>query len=600
MKTIQQLKNWLMDASFSKKLFVSYLAIILVFLGLAVSINYYKTAEFTEQQETYAHQQTLAQTASFVGYKASAIKNIIDIISYDDKIQEIITTNESYYRKDMGNWVIQTTTVRNILFNTYTTPDITSVRLYMDEGPAAIEETEEFQSMTTAEKASWYQRLEESRDTYLWMPQIPFEEQGEAQISFIKKIANASRMNDFIGIIKADVPQSVLDEIVAQAVTTPDTEVLIFNSFGEVVATSHTEQAVTPQQLQQLLDGGSMAADGEIRQVDLAGETWLAGVRQVPGTDWNIAMLVPRTDVLTAATLYRNQMYLVVLALLVCAIPIAYFTSRSITNRLRWLGGRMQLASTGDFSHIEGRAGKDEIGRLTQTFNDMLTHITELLEEQYRLGHEIRNLELRVLQSQINPHFLYNTLDMLHWLGIRHHTPDVAEASDALARFYKLSLGHGEDVVTIQSELDHVAAYVEIQNMRFGHRIHLDIRVPEMLRGCPVLKILLQPLVENAIQHGIRETENEEGSIVIDGHVEQEAVVLSVEDDGVGMEPSQVEKLLQEERDPEKSGYGVINIHKRLQLRYGDAYGLHYTSTPGRGTRVEIRFPMEKAAGTAS
>lgn len=592
---IQQLKNWLVDASFSKKLFVSYLAIILAFLGLAVSINYYKTAEFTEQQETYARQQTLAQTASFVGYKASAIKNIIDIISYDDKIQEIITTNESYYRKDMGNWVIQTTTVRNILFNTYTTPDITSVRLYMDEGPAAIEETEEFQSMTTAEKASWYQRLEESPDAYLWMPQFPFEEQGTVQISFIKKIANANRINDFIGIIKADVPQSVLNEIVAQAVTTPDTEVLIFNSFGEVIAASHVELCITPQQLQKQLDSGRLVADGEIRHVDLAEKTWLAGIRQVPGTDWKIALLVPRADVLTAATLYRNQMYLVVLALLACAIPIAYFTSRSITNRLRRLSSRMELASTGDFSHIGGRAGKDEIGRLTQTFNEMLNHITALLEEQYRLGHEIRNQELRVLQSQINPHFLYNTLDMLHWLGIRHQAPDIAEAADALARFYKLSLGHGEDIVTIQSELDHVSAYVEIQNMRFGHRIHLDIRVPEAMRNCSVLKILLQPLVENAILHGIRETESEEGHVIIGGDVERETIVLSVEDDGVGMEPSLVEKLLQEEREPQKSGYGVINIHKRLQLRYGEEYGLHYTSNPGHGTRVEIRFPVERA-----
>ena len=441
MKAAAYLRQKFRDASFSKKLFVSYLAIILVFLGLAVSINYYKTAVYTEQQEIYSNQQTLAQTASFVGYKAGSIKNIIDIISYDDKIQEVITTNEAYYRKDMGNWAIQTTTVKNILFNTYTTPDITSVRLYMDEGPAAIEETQEFQSMSSAEKADWYERLEQSVDAYLWMPAVPFEESGdEKEISFIKKIANANRMNDFIGIIKADVPQSVFEEIAGQAATTPNTSVLIFNSYGETVAASHTGIEIEPACVQEMVERGEIEPDGKIRSVSYDGATWLAGLSHVPQTDWSIAIMVPRSDVLTAATLYRNQMYVIVLILLACAVPIVYFTSRSITNRLRRLGSQMQLAATGNFSHIEGCTGNDEIGRLTRTFNDMLTHITALLKEQYRLGREIKNLELRVLQAQINPHFLYNTLDMIHWLGIRNHVPDVVEASAALARFYKLSL----------------------------------------------------------------------------------------------------------------------------------------------------------------
>lgn len=594
-KLYRRLQNAFLGIGFSKKLFISYLAIILVFLGLAVSINYYKTAVYTEEQEIYAQQQTLAQTASFVGYKTAAIKNIIDIISYDDKIQEVITTNESYYRKDMGNWAIQTTTARNILFNTYTTPDITRVRLYMDQGPAAIEETQEFQSMTSAEKADWYTRLEQSSDAYLWMPEIPFEEEGNRpQISFIKKIANANRMNDFIGIIKADVPQSVFEEIVSHAVTTPHTEVLIFNSFGETVASSHTEQTFTPQDMEELLESGHVQTDGEIRHMTFDGEDWFAGVSQIPETDWNIAILVPKADVLTSARLYRNQMYAIVVVLLLCAIPIAYFTSRSITNRLRRLGNQMQLAATGNFSRVEGGTGKDEIGRLTQTFNDMLAHITVLLKEQYRLGQEIKNLELRVLQSQINPHFLYNTLDMLHWLGIRHKAPDIVEATDALARFYKLSLGHGEDVVTVQSELDHVRAYTEIQNMRFGHRIQLQIEVPAEICACRTLKIILQPLVENAIQHGIRETENETGSVCIGGYMQQGDIVLTVTDDGVGMTEQQANDLLREHPGQEKMGYGVRNIHKRLQLRYGNAYGLHYVSSPGKGTTVEIRFPVQE------
>ena len=233
--------------------------------------------------------------------------------------------------------------------------------------------------------------------------------------------------------------------------------------------------------------------------------------------------------------------------------------------------------------------GTDEIGVLTDSFNDMVRQISGLLKEQYKLGYEIKDLEFQVLQSQINPHFLYNTLDMIYWLGIDNEAPDVAEAAKELGRFYMLSLGHGETIVSLKNELDHVAAYVNVQNMRFEDHFKLTIDVPEELYDYKIIKIILQPLVENAILHGIREKSSESGEITIKAWLEDGVITISIEDDVIGMPEEKLGTLLT--RREKNSGYGVWNIHERIQLSYGTQYGLRYTSRLYIGTTVSITFP---------
>ena len=197
----------LKSMGFQVKLFISNTLILLLFLFLAVTFNYRNTTINIQNEAIYSANQTLQQTAAYIGYKANAIKNIIDIISYDDTIQDVISTSSAYYRKDIGNWIIQTSTVRNILYNTYTTPDIKTIHLYMKEGPAAIEESDDFQRMSSAEKANWYTVLQNSDTTYIWFP-IEESDNSASSLSFIKKIANADKINDFIGIISAEIPLS--------------------------------------------------------------------------------------------------------------------------------------------------------------------------------------------------------------------------------------------------------------------------------------------------------------------------------------------------------------------------------------------------------
>jgi len=278
---------------------------------------------------------------------------------------------------------------------------------------------------------------------------------------------------------------------------------------------------------------------------------------------------------------------------------LALTVSNSVTKRLQKLMNQMEKVEKGDFDNAKILPeNNDEIGKLALSFNYMVDKIAVLMEERYRLGKEIKNLELKALQAQINPHFLYNTLDLINWMSVRANVPEISRIIESLSRFYRLSLSKGEDLVTIKNELEHVKAYVEIQNMRFGDNIKLQINVPEEIHNYVMPKLILQPIVENSIIHGILEKEQEKGTIKIYGKLQEKEINLFIEDNGVGMSEEKIIQILTTSSSNEPHGYGVKNINERLKLYYGADYGLTYKSRPGMGTIAIIRIPAIKKEAT--
>lgn len=200
------------------------------------------------------------------------------------------------------------------------------------------------------------------------------------------------------------------------------------------------------------------------------------------------------------------------------------------------------------------------------------------------------------LQAQINPHFLYNTMDMINWMALQGRTDEISHAVQSLSRFYKLTLSRKKGISTIARELEHVAIYVQLQNMRYHDSIELITDIPDELSEYQIPKLTLQPVVENSILHGILEKESKSGTIVITGWMENEDVVLLISDDGVGISPEILSTILSGKGKSQSGGtnIAIYNTHRRLQILYGNDYGLTYSSNPGEGTEVEIRFPAHR------
>lgn len=204
----------------------------------------------------------------------------------------------------------------------------------------------------------------------------------------------------------------------------------------------------------------------------------------------------------------------------------------------------------------------------------------------------MRISEFKALQAQINPHFLYNTLDMINWLSQSGKREEVSTAIQALSKFYKLTLNKGNTTVRLEDELIHVSLYVKLQNMRYNDKINFIVDIQDELLDYEMPKLILQPIVENSIQHGIFGKESKEGTIVITGWLEQEDLIFIVSDDGVGITGDKLDSILSGNGDSSTgSNIGIYNTHKRLQLFYDTQFGLSYQSTPGIGTEVTIRIP---------
>lgn len=226
----------------------------------------------------------------------------------------------------------------------------------------------------------------------------------------------------------------------------------------------------------------------------------------------------------------------------------------------------------------------------------MLDEIKKLLVKQKEDGMRLRAAQLRALRAQINPHFLYNTLDLIRWEALENDATEINDIASALAEYYRSALGGGKDMSTIGEELEHITSYVKIQNLRFDSRITLRKNIAQRYWNKPLPRITLQPLVENAILHGMKSNGlNQSLTITLGLHPEADGLHLEVADNGVGIPPEKMATLLMEGSLEEGNHYAVSNVHSRLQLVFGPQYGLHYQSELGKGTIVTILLPLEEA-----
>ena len=293
---------------------------------------------------------------------------------------------------------------------------------------------------------------------------------------------------------------------------------------------------------------------------------------------------------------------LMIFVLLVLVLIFSMIIMRSITRPVASLVQMTQRVGQGDFSVRAEVPDKDnEMAILSDSFNSMVERIDGLVENIKQEQVNSRNLELKLLQAQINPHFLYNTLDNIVWLSEDGQKEDVASIVTALSQFFRTTLSGGRDFIRISEEISHIEAYLSIQQFRYRDILSYEIDIPEKYHNYLIIKMTLQPIVENALYHGIKYKRGM-GRIRISIGETDDNIRLIVEDDGIGMKAGELEKLKRiaaGEIRPESdnTGFGMANVAERLRLNYGEDYGLTIDSVYGSGTKVEILIPKKEFAG---
>lgn len=287
------------------------------------------------------------------------------------------------------------------------------------------------------------------------------------------------------------------------------------------------------------------------------------------------------------------------ICLIVCVLLLSSVIANSITRPIRELCGVTRQISESDFSARAGVNTQDEVSQLADSVNEMSKLLEVMVSQIKEDERKMRYAELRLLQEQINPHFLYNTLDTIIWLIEGNLSEQAVDMVVSLSDFFRLVLSHGKEFITIKDEELHIRSYLEIQQVRYHDILDYEISIEPALYPYRILKLTLQPLVENALYHGIK-YKRAMGKITITGSMIQEEqerkICLCVKDNGVGMEEEELRRLQKEITRPcqeTESGFGLANVNERLRMNFGMAYGLTILSEKGEGTEVRVMIPAQ-------
>ena len=409
-------------------------------------------------------------------------------------------------------------------------------------------------------------------------------------VTLYHRIASKKEKEEELGICSISVSAKYFQDIMKNANITSEGLVYLMSENGRMITSSNSSILQKMQKKGILLNYG---AELFMEKKKEGQKEYYITRQNVDGASWQMILIIPENEYedqyrflwLSAALMLGSMIAVIVL--------MSYLLSGYYVGRLKKLNVEMTGLESGNLNaNLPITTEEDEIEEIYHNFNGMVQEVQRLMQEHYQLGKEVKMAEVRALQAQINPHFLYNTLDLISWISMDYGAEEIGTLTWNLARFYRLSLNHGKSLISIGEEVEHVEVYVNIENYHFDNAISLEVDVPEELKSYACLNIILQPFVENAIVHGIAEKPDIEScEIRICARREEQDIVFSVQDDGPGVDVKEMQKETQQDIRTAQHGYGVRNINFRLKFCFGEKYGVTYLESE-KGTHVEIKIPV--------
>lgn len=420
-------------------------------------------------------------------------------------------------------------------------------------------------------------------------------------LSFCRQLNDMNHLSQRLGLVRIDIDEQAVAALYRQSALGKTGTIFVTDGKGRILSHADPELLGRPLSGDPLYASAIASQRDGYRRVKSAGVDLLVASHRSALQNLVFVSSVPFAEL----TIDADRAGLLLLAALFVALGLGawatWLVALRITGPIHTLIATMREVEEGDLEVEVDVRSNSELGSLGRSFNRMTARLRTLIDEVYTSQIVRKEAELKALQAQINPHFLYNTLDVIYWTAKVEHAPKTAEVVQALARLFKLGLNQGNEMTTVARELEHLENYLVIQRVRFEVPPEVSIDVDADLLGCLTPKLVLQPLVENAFVHALAGLDRP-GSIRIAGRlVPRDAtalMVFTVEDNGVGMEAQRVSQVLSGVTASET--YGLKNVNEVIRLTFGAEYGLAIESTPGSGTKVTVRMPATSSqAGPA-
>jgi len=590
------------DMKLKHKLLISHLILILAPILIITALFYSQLFNIIVSNTKDTELSLARETVSNIENTVEDIRNISSEIVKDDILTELLSENSA----KMSSEEYSTLYTKILAFTKSVDAKIdgvtiTDIKIYLDTpyqeyyNDPVLSSNGILKPISDIQNSYWHGIFSSTNERMLLCPTLYLtseEKKNSGKLSFTRKISGAS--NGEAAYVSVYFNKSYITSLLKEYTTLPGSAKYIINERDSLVASSSINLAgeyfVYYNEIPPLVPDTNKF---EIKY--FSSEKCNISYKEISGANWYMISVIPVNSIWSENKSLILDFLIAYILVLAFACVVSLLLSNSIVRRISTVIKKMKSVKTNKPTPLNTPTEHDEIGDLIETYNYMIGSINNLSEEQVKSASELRTAEFKALQAQINPHFLYNTLDMINWLSKKGLNEDVSNAVQALSKFYKMTLRKGNIVVTIEEELEHVSLYIQIQNMRYNNKIHYTVDIPDNMLEYTIPKIIFQPVVENAIQHGIFCKESKEGNIVITGWMEENTLIFLISDDGVGIPKERIDQLLTGKiKSSTGSGVGISNTHNRLQLFYNTQFGLSYRSKEGEYTEVEIRIPAVK------
>lgn len=427
--------------------------------------------------------------------------------------------------------------------------------------------------------------------TYLLKGVAPYYSKSTYVFATARALFDTNTLN-LVGVMLINNKISYLANLCKQAITVPKQRILIIDNVGQVIY-DMKEANITKMVEPSIMKCVTKSSNGSA-YLKMNGIRYLIRFDTSEETNWKVVNLIPINELNRSINNMRMSTTAVTILLISLTLAFILLISRQIVLPIKKLSQLMKIVVKGDFSVKIDIKSKDEIGQLANSFNNMTNQINKLINEILKDKVERKELELQMLQYQINPHFLYNTLESIQMMALINEDEQTSDMAYALGKILRYGISKNHEIVTVREELSNLTDYVMLQKVRFEDIFDIDIDIDPQLDDYKIIKLILQPIVENSIYHGLKDTPSG-GMIKILGYAKDENILFQVIDNGMGMEPEKVVELNEyiNELNDSFTSIGLKNINKRIKLRYGDFYGIQVTSQVNVGCTVTVVLPIQ-------
>ena len=567
---MKKLLHWFNGIKLRYKLAIFYSLFCFLPVMLLFWLSFLQMRSIIDDKGKMNLQSYLQQSVSSMDRTLDGYNSLSDYIAFDRTLAEVFSME---YGTPYEQYEQLTQKVDPILRTaSYFHGGMQQITIYTDNGMVKHDTT--VAPVSEIEETDWYQKTLEHPGLN-W-----FANYQEETLFSARKLA-FSGAREGVNILYMDVDY--------QKLFTPYAETLI-SECGLYITDQDGKLVFEESRFSGKNQNYDLTYSEFLEQRDRGSTDYIILCEQSNTTGWTVWLYQP---VGLAGEAMRPIGVMAGVTILICIFVavLAYFiTSGMVSSRIERLTHFMQEVQEGSMDMQMESDDRDEIGMLYRGFGSMMKRIRTLINEVYLGKITQKEAELKALQAQINPHFLYNTLSLINWKALAAGEEDISRMTLALSTFYRTALNRGRNVLQVETELSNTRAYLEIQSMLHDGDFDYEIEAQTEILQCESLNLILQPLVENAIHHGIEEKTDGRGKITVRGWKEDNCVWFMVEDNGVGMEQEVADKIL----TMESKGYGVRNVDERIRLCYGEKYAMKVESVVGKGTKMTIHFPARR------